>query len=101
MLSLLTGTCDLSVYTGQDSKELSITVDNPNKVLLAGHSKDLGVCSGTTKAGKKCSNFINTKLVDIVNVHSFSYIWRECSFLFKCSLSPGLYELFDIARVIF
>ena len=50
-----------SLTTLQDSwNQLSITIDNPKKLMEIGISRDLGVCKGVRKSDNKpCCMFIN------------------------------------------
>ena len=51
------------------SGETSLRVDNHQKVLPMGFSKDFGICSAFTKAGRKCSNIINKMLGEFCTYH--------------------------------
>uniref|UniRef100_H3CN65 Protein MCM10 homolog n=1 Tax=Tetraodon nigroviridis TaxID=99883 RepID=H3CN65_TETNG len=39
---------------------ISLTVDNPQKVLLMGEAQDFGTCRGVKKNGEPCSQIVNT-----------------------------------------
>lgn len=43
----------------KNSDEVSFTVDNPQKILHVGSSKDLGWCKATRKDGSRCPSFVN------------------------------------------
>ncbi|XP_064606822.1 protein MCM10 homolog [Liolophura sinensis] len=49
--------------------ENSFTIDHPGQMLIIGQSKDLGICKGTTKTGKMCTNFINKKQSEYCTYH--------------------------------
>ncbi|CAF96288.1 unnamed protein product, partial [Tetraodon nigroviridis] len=40
--------------------KISLTVDNPQKVLLMGEAQDFGTCRGVKKNGEPCSQIVNT-----------------------------------------
>ncbi|KAK2163131.1 hypothetical protein LSH36_85g07077 [Paralvinella palmiformis] len=49
--------------------DLSITIDNPKKLLILGKSKDLGRCKSKTKAGNDCINFVNLQKGEYCTYH--------------------------------
>ncbi|XP_074645529.1 protein MCM10 homolog [Tubulanus polymorphus] len=53
----------------KNSSELSVSIDNSQKVMVLGASRDYGICTSVTKAGKKCNNFINKVKGDKCSYH--------------------------------
>lgn len=43
----------------QNKKEVSLTIDDPDKLLLIGRSKDMGFCKATKKDGQICNALIS------------------------------------------
>lgn len=43
----------------KSADEVSFTIDNPQKLLHVGSSKDLGWCRATRKDGSRCPSFVN------------------------------------------
>ncbi len=58
-----------SKYQNQNSDEVSITVDRPEKVVVIGATRDLGVCKAKTKAGKDCRNAVNLQQGEYCTYH--------------------------------
>lgn len=49
----------LTTFVWQGSEDISLSVDNPQKLLVLGKSKDLGWCKGSKKDGGRCTMFVN------------------------------------------
>lgn len=48
------------LFTQEAYQQLSITIDNPKKLMEIGTSRDLGVCKGIRKKdGRHCTMYIN------------------------------------------
>ncbi len=58
-----------SKYQNQNADEVSITVDRPEKVVVIGAARDLGVCKAKTKAGKDCRNAVNLQQGEFCTYH--------------------------------
>uniref|UniRef100_A0A6V7HYA3 Protein MCM10 homolog n=1 Tax=Bracon brevicornis TaxID=1563983 RepID=A0A6V7HYA3_9HYME len=43
-----------------DKAEATLSVDNPQKIMIIGNSKDLGRCKSVKKSGEPCTNIVNT-----------------------------------------
>lgn len=41
------------------TEQISLTVDNPQKVLLMGEAQDFGTCKAAKKNGDPCSQIVN------------------------------------------
>ncbi|OWF36082.1 protein MCM10 homolog [Mizuhopecten yessoensis] len=50
-------------------QDLAFTVNHPQQLLVMGQSKDLGRCTGVSKAGKPCTKFINKQHGDRCTYH--------------------------------
>ncbi|XP_069141681.1 protein MCM10 homolog [Argopecten irradians] len=50
-------------------KDVAFTVNHPQQLLVMGLSKDLGRCTGISKAGKPCTNFVNKQQGDRCTYH--------------------------------
>ncbi|GAB6029683.1 hypothetical protein CHUAL_005412 [Chamberlinius hualienensis] len=53
-------------YKGNDT---SLSVDNPQKLLLMGTSRDFGICKGRRKDGAACTMFINRSVCEFCQYH--------------------------------
>ncbi|KAK3104155.1 hypothetical protein FSP39_024878 [Pinctada imbricata] len=51
------------------SKDVAFTVNHPHQILVMGHSKDLGKCAGTNRAGNACTNIINKQHGEFCTYH--------------------------------
>lgn len=49
----------LRVMVENVSPQISLTVDNPQKVLLMGEAQDFGTCKAAKKNGDPCSQIVN------------------------------------------
>ena len=56
-------------YQKKDALEVTLTVDNSQKLMLMGVSKDFGTCTSKTKAGRSCNNVINRSKGDFCTYH--------------------------------
>lgn len=55
-----------------------MSVDNAQKVMVIGQSKDLGQCRSTTKSGEKCTAFVNTSRCEFCIYH-VKQEYQKCS----------------------
>lgn len=53
--------------------KVSLTVDNPQKVLLMGDAQDFGTCKAAKKNGEPCSQIVN--LVGCRDACSLPFTW--------------------------
>lgn len=54
----------------KQSEELALCLDNPQKLMLLGASRDFGHCMGHTRAdGRQCSNFVNKQYGEYCEYH--------------------------------
>nr|XP_021199904.2 protein MCM10 homolog [Helicoverpa armigera] len=51
------------------AEQASLSVENPDRVMILGQSKDLGVCKSKKKNGEKCTAFVNTSQCDVCIYH--------------------------------
>ncbi|XP_071961125.1 protein MCM10 homolog [Antedon mediterranea] len=65
------GILNASVLPQRDnsSDEISLTVDNHQKLLLLGRSKDIGFCKAKKKSGQPCGNFVNKHSCEYCKFH--------------------------------
>ncbi|CAH0549856.1 unnamed protein product [Brassicogethes aeneus] len=49
--------------------EVSLTVDNAQKLMILGQSKDLGACKGLKKNGERCNAVVNVNLCEFCVYH--------------------------------
>ncbi|XP_044004232.1 protein MCM10 homolog [Aphidius gifuensis] len=42
-----------------DKDQATLSIDNPQKIMILGNSRDMGICKSTKKNGDKCTNIIN------------------------------------------
>lgn len=51
------------------AEQASLSVENPDRVMILGQSKDLGVCKSKKKNGEKCTAFVNLSQCDVCIYH--------------------------------
>ncbi|KAJ8714883.1 hypothetical protein PYW08_004864 [Mythimna loreyi] len=51
------------------AEQASLSVENPDRVMILGQSKDLGVCKSKKKNGEKCTAFVNVSQCDVCIYH--------------------------------
>ncbi|GJQ84239.1 Mcm10 [Trypoxylus dichotomus] len=49
--------------------EACLSIDNHQKVMILGQSKDFGLCKSTKKTGEPCTSFVNTKECEFCVYH--------------------------------
>ncbi|XP_008200292.1 protein MCM10 homolog [Tribolium castaneum] len=58
--------------------EATLSVDNSQKVMIMGQSKDLGTCKSTKKSGAQCTNIVNTSHCEYCIYH-IKQEYQKCS----------------------
>lgn len=58
--------------------EASLSVDNSQKIMIFGQSKDLGTCRSTRKDGEKCTSFVNVNHCEFCLYH-IKQEYQNCS----------------------
>nr|CAH7755992.1 unnamed protein product [Callosobruchus chinensis] len=58
--------------------EASLSVDNAQKVMIFGQSKDFGICKSTKKNGEKCTAIVNTNRCEFC-VYHIKQEYQKCS----------------------
>ncbi|XP_071816811.1 protein MCM10 homolog [Apostichopus japonicus] len=61
------------------SDDVSLSVDNPQKLLVLGKSKDMGWCKGSKKDGGRCTMFVNKSECEWCDYHIQSQYKKQCS----------------------
>ncbi|KAJ8046617.1 Protein MCM10-like [Holothuria leucospilota] len=61
------------------SNELSLSVDNSQKLIVLGKSKDLGWCKGKRKDGASCTMFVNKADSEWCDFHIQSQYKKQCA----------------------
>ncbi|KAH9634291.1 hypothetical protein HF086_011551 [Spodoptera exigua] len=51
------------------AEQASLSVENPDRVMILGKSKDLGVCKSRKKNGEPCTAFVNLSQCDVCTYH--------------------------------
>ena len=73
------GVLNPNVLDQKDNKELAtLSVDNPQKVMILGTSKDMATCKGTTKSGNPCTKIVNRKTCEYC-VYHMQKAYKQCS----------------------
>lgn len=70
--------------------QISLTVDNPQKVLLMGEAQDFGTCRGVKKNGEPCSQIVNT-------VRPLTSLPRLCGLHSKCGAASETRSFASVA----
>ncbi|XP_051163461.1 protein MCM10 homolog [Leptopilina boulardi] len=78
-----TGVCigilNPNVLENKDDKDqATLSVDNAQKVMILGNSKDMGLCKSTTKSGKPCSSVVNRNRCEYC-VYHVQKEYKQCS----------------------
>ncbi|VEN48495.1 unnamed protein product [Callosobruchus maculatus] len=58
--------------------EASLSIDNAQKVMIFGQSKDFGICKSTKKNGEKCTAIVNTNRCEFC-VYHIKQEYQKCS----------------------
>ncbi|XP_063237866.1 protein MCM10 homolog [Bacillus rossius redtenbacheri] len=58
--------------------EATLSVDNPQKVMIMGTSKDFGLCKARKKNGDSCTSFVNASACEYC-VHHLQAAYKSCS----------------------
>lgn len=73
------GVLNPNVLENKDDKDqATLSVDNPQKVMILGNSKDMGTCKSTTKSGKPCSSIVNRNRCEYC-VYHVQKEYKQCS----------------------
>ncbi|XP_043475638.1 protein MCM10 homolog [Leptopilina heterotoma] len=73
------GILNPNVLENKDDKDqATLSVDNAQKVMILGTSKDMGLCKSTTKSGKPCSSVVNRNRCEYC-VYHVQKEYKQCS----------------------
>lgn len=56
--------------------QISLTVDNPQKVLLIGEAQDFGTCKAVKKNGDPCSQIVNLVWPSATSQATVAVVWH-------------------------
>ncbi|XP_062522782.1 protein MCM10 homolog [Corticium candelabrum] len=78
------------MQTKEGRETVAVSVDHPNKLMLLGMSKDLGVCQGRNKAtNRQCQNHINKSQGDYCEFHVQAAYKRARANRMECQKGYG------------
>lgn len=73
------GILNPNVLENKDDKDqATLSVDNAQKVMILGTSKDMGLCKSTTKSGNPCSSVVNRSRCEYC-VYHVQKEYKQCS----------------------
>ncbi|XP_076286297.1 minichromosome maintenance 10 homolog [Lasioglossum baleicum] len=73
------GILNPNILESKDSTDLAtLSVDNPQKIMILGKSKDFGKCKSVKKNGESCNSIVNTSRCEFC-VYHVQQEYKKCS----------------------